>query len=262
MYPRPAVADDAHDLVSTEKSRVAPPADDGQSRANTPAVSSALARRTLWNRMWGRPIVRDGLTPRRLRELNGIRAFGLGLALAVDGILYVGLRAEPLVRNTALVAFLAVNVPLLVVDLALVLGMRRANRAPALVLGLSVAIEMFTTIVWTQATGSVSSYFLLLPPFLIFLYRFMIGYGPGLVCLATAMGFHAGAVVLERAGILVPGALFVAPPGPMYESAGFHLGALVSIQSIFMVAFACSNYLSRALREKDEALREAHDDLE
>ena len=71
--------------------------------------------------------------------------------------------------------------------------LRRRSRwyLPASLLGLT--IEVFTSVVWIQLTGTVSSYFLIVVPILILAYRLYAAYWLGLVVYVVGAAMHARA---------------------------------------------------------------------
>lgn len=212
-------------------------------------------------RAFARP-ARDVAQP-AVGQVARARATWIALALLTDVLIVTTLRDPKMFRLHVLDAFAAINMSLLGVDLlATILLLRRPGRAHPLVQDLCVLIETFTIVVWIQVTGSVSSYFLLICPVMILGYRFFLGYRVGLVTFLGFVGFHLGAFVLETLGVLRVASLFVRDPGGIYDAPAYRVAAMVSIACVYVAAFGFANWMFAALAEKEEALRDAQDDLQ
>ncbi len=193
--------------------------------------------------------------PSRLDAFARLRGwFTLG-AINLDIGIYLSFRGSAHFDPRALAWFVWLNVPLLAISTLLCFFvLRRKSRwfVPASVLG--IAIETFTSIVWIQLTGTVSSYFLIVVPILILSYRLYSTYALGLVVYVAGAAMHIGAVLLEELGVLEPAALFTANPGAIYADPWFRLAAAISIQFTFLAIFVLANIVCRALREKETEL--------
>jgi hypothetical protein len=175
-------------------------------------------------------------------------------AIALDLGIYFSYRGSPHFDARALSWFVWLNVPLLAVSGTLCLFLRKRGPwfVPLSLVGLS--IEMFTSVVWIQLTGTVSSYFLIVIPVLILAYRLYGTYRLGLAVYIAGAVMHGGAVLLEELGVLEPAALFVSNPGAIYGDPTFRISAALSIQFMFIAVFILANVVSRALREKETEL--------
>ncbi len=225
-------------------------------------------RSSLFHRVLLPPLAADRESPDALRRRADVRFVLILVSLAVDAFILLGLRDPTIVNLRVLDAFGAINVPLLTLDALVSLAILRdparlrLERWAPPILWACIVIEMFTTTVWVQVTGTVSSYFLLVGPIFVFSYRLVIGYRAGLVAWFSLVACHVTAFALEELHVLRPAALFVSDPGAIYSSPMFRLAALASIQSVYCSTFFLSNFVSNSLREKDEALDEAREDVE
>lgn len=202
---------------------------------------------------------RPGLA--RYQALARVRVLMLLGALVTDAVLFFALKDSEAIEPAFLVAFLSINGPLLAFGLVLAAaGIRWPTFARA-TWPFAIAIEVFTTFVWIQLTGTVSSYFLFVVPVLITWYRLMVGYAAAMVTLGCALAIHLGAFALERLGVLAQAPLFRDGAG-MYADDAFRLGAMVSIDLVFVMTFAFANTIIRVLHEKDQALGAAQRELE
>jgi hypothetical protein len=193
--------------------------------------------------------------PARLDAFARLRGIFTLVAIGFDIITYFSFRDSPRFDPHVLAVFATINVTLLSISGALcwfVLRKRSRWFVPASLVGLT--LELFTSIVWIQMTGSVSSYFLIVIPLLILAYRLYATYWLGLVVYIVGATMHAGAVVLEELGVLRPAALFTANPGAIYDDPVFRVSAAFSIQCMLLAIFILANVVSRALREKESEL--------
>jgi hypothetical protein len=220
----------------------------GVSGSRPPRVS--LVRRALWPSP-----LEEVPGPARVDAFARLRGIFTLISIAVDVGIYLGFRGSSQFDPAVLRWFLLLNVPLLCVSCTLcffVLRRRHRWYMPAQLLCLS--IEMFTSIVWIQLTGSVSSYFLIVIPVLILAYRLYGTYRLGLIIYLLGAALHAGAVALEELHVLEPAALFSSNPGAIYYDPLFRIAAAISIQFMFLAIFMLANLVARALREKETEL--------
>ncbi|HTL37467.1 MAG TPA: serine/threonine-protein kinase [Kofleriaceae bacterium] len=220
----------------------------GVSGFQPPRVS--LVRRALWPSP-----LEEAPGPARVDTFARLRGLFTLISIAVDVGVYLGFRGSSHFNATMLRWFFFLNVPLLAVSAILCFFvLRRRSRwyTPAQLV--SLTFEMFTSIVWIQLTGSVSSYFLIVVPVLILAYRLYATYRLGLIVYVLGAALHAGAVVLEGLHVLAPAPLFASNPGAVYDDPLFRVAAAVSIQFMFLAIFMLANLVSRALREKETEL--------
>jgi hypothetical protein len=193
--------------------------------------------------------------PARTAAFAQLRGMFTLLAILFDVGIYMTYRDSPRFDSRVLAAFASINIPLLAIATTLSWTvLRRRGRWFGPVSIVVLALEVFTSIVWIQLTGSVSSYFLFTVPLLILAYRLYGRYWLGLAAYITGAVLHAGAVALEEAGVLVPAALFADNPGAIYADPTFRISAALSIQFMLLAVFVLANVVSRALREKETEL--------
>ena len=179
------------------------------------------------------------------------------LALLIDVGLYLALRNVPGIDRDVLVRFELINLPLLSISIAISIAMLRLPSARRMwLLATSASIEALTVVVWTQATGSLTSYFMLVGALLIAWYRLYSSYTVGVATLLSLGLFHGLAVVLEVAGALTPESLFLGEPSRIYRIDSYQLLAAVSIAWTYLLVFVASNSFVNRLRAKDRALAE------
>jgi hypothetical protein len=219
------------------------------------AASSMSIRASLVQRAFLPSPLEETPGPARLDAFARLRGMFTLAAVIFDLGIYFGFRDSSQFDAGVLAWFAGLNVTLLCVSAALCFFvLRRRSRwfVPASLVGLT--IELFTSVVWIQLTGSVSSYFLIIIPLLILAYRLYATYWLGLVVYAVGASLHAFAIVLEELGVLRPAALFAANPGAIYYDPLFRISAAISIQFMFLAIFVLANVVSRALREKESEL--------
>jgi hypothetical protein len=214
---------------------------------------------TLLERLWRAPPGSGRIGTARRRA--DIRLVPICASLLIDLMLVVVCRESALVRPSALRTFAITNLSLLSSDLIITLAVIRPGfRGAEVAEWLCVTIEALATIVWIQMTGTLSSYFLLMAPFLSAIYRLGAGYRIGLWCGACLSTFHFGAFLLERFGV-IPAAPFFVAASPLTASSDLGVIVFVSVQLVFQYGFFGANYVDWTLREKDAALRAAREEL-
>jgi serine/threonine-protein kinase len=107
-------------------------------------------------------------------------------------------------------------------------------------------IEVATSIVWIQMSGTVTSYFIGTVILLALLYRFLCNYWCGLACFLTGLGGILIAYALETAGVLPRSSLFTTDVGAAALPDIYRRTALISITISFAVNFLGSNLLARS----------------
>jgi hypothetical protein len=222
-----------------------------------PATDMTMARASL---------VRRALLPSPLEEPPGaarldsfarLRAIFTLTAIWLDVGIYLGFRGSSHFDGRVLAWFTGLNIPLLALSAALCwFVLRRRGRWFVPVQLAGIGLEVFTSMVWIQLTGSVSSYFLVILPLLILSYRLYGSYWQGVSAYVACAVMHAGAVVLEEVGVLQPAGLFVANPGAIYSDPLFRVAAAISIQFLFLGMFILANIVARTLRDKENELDE------
>jgi hypothetical protein len=232
--------------------------------APTAAATGAMTRRdSLARRAFLPSPLEESPGPARIDAFARMRGIFTLIAIVFDIGIYVTYRGSPHFDSNALAWFCWINVSLLCISGSLCFFFLRARGrwfAAFSVLGL--AIEMFTSMVWIQLTGSVSSYFLIVIPLLILSYRLFAAYWLGLVAYIVGATMHAATVLLEELGVLEPAALFATNPGAIYADPTFRISAAISIQWMFLAVFILANMVSRALREKESELDVAQRNLD
>ncbi len=209
------------------------------------------------------PPFSEELSPAQWGVVNRIRLLFAVLAIGIDVMLWAGLRHVDRVDEDVLTTFAMVNIPLLVLDVGVMVGqLRWASWRSLWVLQASMVVEAFTVIVWVQATGTLTTYFVLVGAIFILFYRLYVGFRPALVMTAALFLFHGGAVCLELMGILVPEPLFRGPLSMAYTVPLYQAIVIWSIVWIYAVMFLGANAIVNKLREKDRALAEVREEVE
>ncbi len=201
--------------------------------------------------------------PARIDMFARLRVMAMLSALFVDLGIYIAFRGSPHFDQTVLALFAVINIPLLAVAAAVSwFGLRTKGRYYFPLSMVCVAIETFSTLVWVQLTGSLSSYFLITFPVLVLSYRLFVSYRLALIAYLAGVSLHLLAVAAEELGYLRTASLFTSDPGAIYSDPLFRGAALVSIHVLFLAVFVLVNSVARAMREKETELEEAQRDLD
>src|SRR5262249_6965449 len=139
------------------------------------------------------------------RRAVRIKSFFVGTAIALDFAIVLLLRGEPGINFDAIRLFAYVNIPLLSLDLLcgeLAIRFARTQRAWRAVLDLTALILAFTTVLWIQLTGSLTSYFLLCSTGLIITTRLAFDYRMSALSTMSYIVLHSSVVFAERLGWL------------------------------------------------------------
>jgi hypothetical protein len=198
----------------------------------------------------------------RRRWLYLGRAVAMPIIIIGNVFLWLGLRDDPGVRREVANLFLVVNNGLLALDcLVTFLTLNRALRwTPAVIIGGSL-IEVGTSLIWIQMTGSVTSYFIGTLVMLILIYRFVVNYWAGL---ATMLASTAGIAIcygLETAGLQRRSSLFVNDITLALLPEAYRSTAFISITTAFVMSFVLMNVFARSLESSRAALEEARAEL-
>jgi tRNA A-37 threonylcarbamoyl transferase component Bud32 len=203
------------------------------------------------------PPYREALSPRQWRVGMSLRvAMGL-LAIAIDVGIIATLSGTQGIDQDVLVLFGWINIPILALTALsswVMLRWRPARRLS--ILATMSALEALSMIVWIQATGTVTSYFIVAAAMLILWYRMYFGWVVGVAYSATLLAAHLGAFTLEQLGVLTPESLFVAEPSTFYQVEGYGLVAISSITWIYLLSFVGANAMINRFREKERLLAE------
>jgi eukaryotic-like serine/threonine-protein kinase len=230
---------------------------------DAPTAAATLAPASLAKRAFRPSPLEEPPPAARIYAFARLRAITIVSAILLDLGFYVAFRGRPQFDQTALVWFVGLNVSLLTISGSIAwFALRTKGRWFMQLQVLCVLFEMFTTLVWVQLTGSVSSYFLIAIPMFIAAYRLYAGYGLGMAAYLIGASMHLAIVMLEVMGVLRPAQLFVSDPGAMYSVDMFRSGAAVSLQMMFLGAFVIANIVARSLREKDVELDVAQKNLD
>jgi hypothetical protein len=150
-------------------------------------------------------------------------------------------------------AFVVINLPCLAAAFALATW--AAGRTVGVVtIAVVLTIAHLTVVVWIQATGSLSSYFLMAAALSVAAHRALLSWGLGVVSLAVLVGLHLGVFVLEEVGVLPRLPLFVDPPGSVYATPAFRVAVMASILAVYVTAWMGTNLLVATLRRTQRAL--------
>ncbi len=203
------------------------------------------------------PLYSERLTPAQWKTISVGRIVMATAAFLFDLVILVAMRGNPKIDQRELWFFGVNNISIMFAVALLSLAMLRlpALRKTGIVM-VSAVFEVFTLIVWVQATGSVTSYFLVTAFALLAVYRMFLGYWVALAVTASLVVFHSGAVILEMTGLLRPEALFVGHPSQVYTVADYHGFAIASITSAYVVIFLGLNAVANKMHEREQALAE------
>jgi hypothetical protein len=216
---------------------------------------------TLARMLFSQPVGPREMSRERHQGLARLRALLLAVAIVTDLAIWAVLARDPHIDGAVLRGFLAINLPLLALDVGVALALSRWAPGrwfvPALVA--SIPVEIFTAMVWVQVSGSVSAYSIALPMILIAFYRIAYDLRLSLVAFASALAMHGAIVLLELLQVLRPESMFVGPMSRMYGSPGFVLGSFLSIAGVYTFALLVPNYVMNRLHLKDLQLAVAFD---
>lgn len=203
------------------------------------------------------PAYHEELGPAQWKTALTARAVVVASAIVLDATIASTLGNAPGISAPVLHVFATVNLSLLGLDLAVTLAMVRFDRLRRLtVMAALGALEAVTAIVWVQATGTLTSYFVLMSTLVMVLYRVMFSYRVSAATFVSAVVCHAAALALEAAGVLRPEALFLAGPSAVYDIPMYRISAMSSMFMSYGIMFMAANLMVNRLREKDMALAE------
>lgn len=203
------------------------------------------------------PAYSEQPTTAEWRHLSRVRLVLAVLAVLIDVGLYLALRDEPSIDRDVLVRFAVINIPLLLLSVGVSLAMLRLPRARRVwLLATIAALEALTIVVWTQATGSLTSYFMLVGALTIVGYRLYSSFQVGAAVTLVLVCSHGAAVVLEATGVLRPEALFLGEPSRIYGISSYQFLAATSIAWAYLLVFIAGNAFVNKLRAADRALAE------
>jgi len=192
---------------------------------------------------------------------NKMRFYVLAIAVAVDFFIWLALRNNSQVDRATLDRFAIINISILSVDAALALAMQSyAALRRTWVLAACAVFEAFTILVWIQATGTLSSYFVLTGALLIIAYRLGSDVTVASAAAAAIIAFHFCAIVLEMAGVLTPEALFIGSASRIYDMDMYKWMAINSIMITYGIAYIGANAYVHKMREQEHALREVREE--
>ncbi|CAN5766989.1 hypothetical protein BH11MYX3_BH11MYX3_06740 [soil metagenome] len=218
------------------------------------------------------PFLQRLFLPSPLEEVPGpalidtfarLRVMAMLSAMFVDIGIYVAFRGSSHFDQTVLLWFALINIPLLGIAAAVSwFGLRTKGRHYFALSMVCVAIETFSTLVWVQLTGSLSSYFLVTFPILVLSYRLFATYRLALAAYLTGVVLHLSVVAAEELGTLRTASLFTTDPGAIYSEPLFRISALISIHVLFLAVFILINNVARAMSEKQTELEVVQRDLQ
>ncbi len=214
---------------------------------------SSTLRRALW-----RPIYSERLS--KAQWTSGLRTHGGLLALAVffDLTIVAMLSRSTQIDHQVARHFAWINIPTLSACALASIAMARMPRFHhTRWLAVLIAATTTTTMVWIQATGSLSSYFLITGAVIIACYRMYFGYSAGAIAASLMALLHISCFTLESLGFLRPEALFLSPASGIYELAEYRLIVLSSLLLVYLLTFVATNSVMNKLHASDEALAAA-----
>ena len=211
-----------------------------------------FAREVLWP-----PPFAEALSPAQWRQLARVRLVLAAFAVGIDVALLLLLRGDAAIDRAVLERFAAINIPVLLLGAAISVGMLRSRALQSQgVLAVAAALDAFTIIVWAQATGTLTSYFIFAGALILTFYRLYTSWLAGAAVMATLLFCHGGAIALEIAGVLRPEPLLVGAPGRVYTVPAYQAMAASSIAWIYLLVFVACNAFVNRLRAADRAVAE------
>lgn len=203
------------------------------------------------------PRYREHISAAQWERSNKLRVYVLWIAVVIDVAIWLALRNDPTIDRAVLERFAVINISILSVDGVLAIAaFRYAALRRSWVIASCAALEGFTVLVWIQATGTLSSYFVLFGALVIVAYRLAFDFTTGAASALSMIALHAAAIGLELGGVLRPEALFAGAPSRVYQVQMYQWMAVTSIASVYVAAFVGANAYINKLREKEHALRE------
>jgi predicted Ser/Thr protein kinase len=198
----------------------------------------------------------------RRRWLYLGRVAAMPVTIIGNVFLWLGLRNDPAVHRDVANLFLLVNNGLLCLNMLVTfLTLRRALRwTPVVIVG-GCLIEIGTSLIWIQMTGSLTSYFLGTLVMLILIYRFVVNYWAGLAAMLASIAGITACYVLEELGIQRRSSLFVHDITVALLPDVYRSTALISITTSVTIIFVLMNVFARALEGSRAALEEARAEL-
>jgi serine/threonine-protein kinase len=125
------------------------------------------------------------------------------------------------------------------------------------VLGAVITLLIATVVVWIQATGTLSSYFMVAAAMLVVSNRALLTWSMGVVSVGAVLALHGGSFVLEELGVLSPAPLFRAGAGPVYQSPELRWSVIGSVSSVYVATWMGANVLIATMRRTERALASA-----
>lgn len=209
---------------------------------------------------WLPPPHREDVTPQKVARTRSTRLVAVGFSIFVDVLLVATLRHSPHIDSAAIETFGLINIPLLVIDFGVTFFWLRERHRYYDALHIFVSlIECFTSVVWLQLTGSLSSYFLFIGFMLITIYRCFVSYRIGLITTIGIALMHIGMVSFEELGWLTRASAFVQGSSPVYDSELMRLIAISTIAITYAGWFAGINLVMIHLRDTQLALQQAQE---
>jgi hypothetical protein len=180
---------------------------------------------------------------------------GLYWAIGLDIVIYFSMRDVPIFSRQAVTAFAVINVTgLLACGLAVRFTQLRRARPDPRVWPYVCGLMTFTTGVWIQLTGVVSSYFISMAAMLIVLFRFGFGWGAGMTALIVMSATHLGAFTLEHLGVLPGTSLLREPSRGLDAIPLFRSVAMWSILGTYVIAYVGASVAIARLRAQRREL--------
>ncbi len=212
--------------------------------------------RTLLARAATRPAIDEPLDAVHLRGFWAMTRAMAVIAFVFDIGLWLSLRGDPHIEPRTVDTFAAINLPALALMFAL--GRAAAHRqVPAVVPALTMLLAHLTVVVWVQATGTLSSYFMVAGAMLVAAHRALLSWTMGVASLGILLALHGGAVALEELGVLARAPLYTSAPGAVYDAGAMRASVFLSIASVYGMTWLGGNLLVANLRATQRALDNA-----
>jgi len=197
----------------------------------------------------------------RLRWIYACKMFMLPLAFAGHLVIWLILRGDTSTVRANLDLTMATIMALIGVDVVLTVVFLRRERVDRAVFLVTAALEIAFSVLWVQATGSVTSYFISTFLILAFMYRLIANYWAGLTCIVTGAVGILGAYLLEEAGVLPRASVLASDAAAAVVPEAFREIAFISFLNALAINFVGMNLLARAFERGRVALEEARAEL-
>jgi hypothetical protein len=217
-------------------------------------METQYSRTALMRSMFLPPGQTERLSGEKLRMHYLYRLIIVASFLLINVLIFFVFRRASFVRRDVLDVFVFTNLGPMALDLALsAVFMRRPNRFFQPMLLFCTFLEIFAACVWTQMTGSISSYVLAIVFAAPLFFRLLYNYWVSTVAVATAVVVMGAVFVLESVGTL-PYASFFYDARTAYVTPDFKHIVMISMASAMFVGFAGMNVMAAQFKRSQAEL--------